>query len=67
MLERYEDDRLYCTACPEQPDYFNEVMAWQINQVAPDGTVVRMKDAEVSEYRCWNCNKVARWGHELNP
>jgi hypothetical protein len=67
MPERYEDNRIYCTTCPEQPEYFNEIMAWQINQVAPDGTVIRMKDGEVWEYRCWNCYSKVSWGHELNP
>lgn len=66
MAERYQSDRLYCPTCKEQPQYFNEVMEWQVNQVTPDGTVVRMKDGEVWGYRCWNCNTEASWGDGLN-
>lgn len=63
---RYEEDRLYCPSCKEQPEYFYELLAWQVNQVTPDGTVVRMKDCEVLEYRCWECESTASWGWDLN-
>jgi len=66
MSERYKSDRLYCTTCKEQPTYFREILSWQVNQVAPDGTHVHMHDAEVQEYRCWNYDGEAYWGFELN-
>lgn len=61
----YEDNRLYCVRCEEQPDYFHEVMAWQVNRVAPDGTHIEQKDGEVLEYQCPQCDSRADWGFWL--
>jgi hypothetical protein len=66
MQQRYEEDRLYCPACKEQPEYFHEVMSWQVNRVMPDGTFIEMKNAEVMEYQCPECESTACWGWELN-
>lgn len=65
LKRRYEDDRLYCLHCPAQPDHFQEVMAWQVNRVEPDGTHIEMDDGEVLEYRCPQCYGSASWGWEL--
>lgn len=62
----YEDGRLYCLRCETPPDYFHEVMAWQVNRVMPDGTLIDMKDGEVQEYCCPQCDDRAKWGWELN-
>ncbi len=64
MPERYEDDRLYCTTCKEQPEFFRELIHWQINVVRPDGQQVDTKDGNV-EYECPQCGNVASWGDEL--
>ncbi len=64
--ERYADDRIHCTACPAQPGFFHEVMAWQINRVSPDGTHIESKECEVSHYECPTCEGIARWGWQLN-
>lgn len=63
---RYDEGRLYCPRCETQPDYFHEVMAWQVNRVTPDGTHIEVKDGEVQEYWCSQCDDRARWGWELN-
>ncbi len=66
MSKRYEDNRLYCTTCQEQPSHFREIVSWQVNQVTPDGTHVHMLHSEVEKYRCWVCDGEAFWGYELN-
>jgi hypothetical protein len=38
MRKRHEDGLLYCTACKEQPEFFYEVMAWDVNRVTPGHT-----------------------------
>ncbi len=63
---QYEQDRLYCLTCETQPDYFHEVIAWQVNRVQPDGTQIELKDAEVLEYRCPQCDGPANWGYYLH-
>jgi hypothetical protein len=61
----YDETRLYCVRCAVQPEYFHEVMAWQVNRVEPDGTLIEQKDGEVLEYSCPECDSRARWGWEL--
>ena len=61
-MMRYEESRLYCLSCKEQPDYFQEVVAWQVNRVTPAGTLIDVKDGEVLEYRCPQCYGPADFG-----
>lgn len=62
--QRYEDDRLYCPECTEQPDYFHEVMA--VSRTTPKGDHIQRTDGEGSHFECPECGRVARWGWELN-
>jgi hypothetical protein len=66
MPELYKSDRLYCTACREQPASFREVVHWQINVVSPHGELLYTDDGQV-DYECPQCRGKASWGHELNP
>ncbi len=64
---QYEEDRLYCLSCKKQPDHFLEVMAWQVYRVTPEGTMIDVKDGELLEHRCPQCDGGAEWGRELRP
>lgn len=64
-MTRYEEDRLHCLRCKEQPEYFHEAMAWQVNRVTPDGSMIEQKDGEVLEYTCPECHGPAEWGHDI--
>ena len=49
--ERYESGRLYCTTCTVQPEYFREVIHWQVNRVKSNGTEIDNEDGSL-EYQC---------------
>ena len=63
--ERYERDRLYCTTCTKQPEFFRETIHWQVNVVRPDGKQVSTDDGDL-EYECPQCGTSASWSSELN-
>jgi hypothetical protein len=63
--QRYEDERLYCVACREQPDYFEEITNWQRSHVTPRGELIDVKGGDVG-YQCPTCGGLAEWGSELN-
>ncbi len=64
--ERYEDDRLYCPSCKEQPDYFEEITNWQMSHVAPRGKLIIEQGHGEVEYRCPTCGGTAEWGSEFS-
>jgi hypothetical protein len=64
MHEVYENDRLYCPTCKEQPGYFLEIVLWQLKKVTPDGDEI--SDVRNVEYQCPNCAGEADLGWELN-
>jgi len=55
----WKNMKLKCSKCEKQPDFFYEVLAWQVNRVSPDGEFEDIKDNEVMEYLCPNCNNQA--------
>lgn len=67
MPELYESDRLYCTTCKEQPEFFLETIALQVNLVNRNGCKYATTKHGDVEYECSRCGKAASWGHEPNP
>src|SRR5262249_25124789 len=62
----YDEDRLYCPTCKEQPEYFLETLDGWVNEVASDGTVIRaLGNGGRSKYECPECGMEAYWGWEL--
>jgi hypothetical protein len=47
----YEGGRLYCVACNEQPEYFEEITSWQRSHVTPRGTLIDVKGGDVRRGR----------------
>lgn len=66
--EGYEDNRLYCVTCKEQPEGFIEVMAGHVNPVTPEGALREpwSEKLHVTGYQCSACGGTADWGSELN-
>src|SRR5262249_27430547 len=64
----YDEDRLYCPRCEEQPDHFLEEMSEHVSPVAPDGGLFEPQEERlyVAGYRCPTCGHEAEWGHVLN-
>ena len=64
----YEEDRLYCLQCKEQPEYFLELMAEHASDVTPDGTLLEpwAENNYVTGHKCPACGGQAEWGRDLN-
>jgi hypothetical protein len=67
-MTQYEDDRLYCLRCDEQPDHFLQGMAEHVSRVSPEGALLEPEEEEhyVTEYRCPTCEGEAEWGYLRN-
>ena len=51
---RYEADRLYCTTCKKQPEFFLEEIHRPDNEAGRDGAYIDTRHGDV-EYQCPQC------------
>ena len=63
----YDEDRLYCLSCREQPDHFYEVMEEHLNVVTPEGALLDPENEKfhVAAYQCPQCKGRVEWGSHL--
>jgi hypothetical protein len=61
-VTEYEEDRIYCLRCNEQPDHFLERNPEEWMPVNPDGSSLDQRTLEDLEYQCPSCNGPAYWG-----
>jgi predicted RNA-binding Zn-ribbon protein involved in translation (DUF1610 family) len=66
MRKVYQDDRLYCSRCRTQPDFFEEITNWKMSHVTPWGEPIIEKGHGEVEYQCPTCGGEAEWGSEFN-